>query len=63
MLLIMALLLTFILTGCGNEEESKGTITFGMSSWTSTKAPTEIAKIILEEAGFEIEERLLLLLD
>ena len=37
-----------------NVEEDK-TITFGLTTWTSTEAPTEIAKIILEEAGYEVD--------
>ncbi|WP_096201791.1 glycine betaine ABC transporter substrate-binding protein [Bacillus sp. FJAT-45350] len=66
-ILYSAVALTFVLAGCGNEdtsngsegttgEESKGTVTFGMSYWSSTEAPTEIAKLILEEAGYETAE-------
>lgn len=35
------------------------TITFGMPAWTSTEAPTAIAEIILEEAGYDVEKKLL----
>ncbi|CAM3788242.1 glycine betaine ABC transporter substrate-binding protein [Alkalicoccus chagannorensis] len=37
-------------------EDSDGeTIVFGMTSWTSTEVPTNIAAQILEEAGYETE--------
>ncbi|MFD2705665.1 glycine betaine ABC transporter substrate-binding protein [Salibacterium lacus] len=46
-----------------SEQESsndKGeTITFGKTSWTSTAAPTQIAKQLLEEAGYNVEIELL----
>ncbi|MEI3605013.1 glycine betaine ABC transporter substrate-binding protein [Pseudogracilibacillus sp. SE30717A] len=42
-----------------NEEEGKGTITFGQTGWSSTEAPTQIAKLILEEAGYDVEISLL----
>jgi len=35
------------------------TITFGMPAWTSTEAPTAIAAQILEEAGYDVEMKLL----
>ncbi|WP_017431199.1 glycine betaine ABC transporter substrate-binding protein [Vreelandella jeotgali] len=35
------------------------TITFGMPAWTSTEAPTTIARQILEEAGYNVETKLL----
>ncbi|WP_138420546.1 glycine betaine ABC transporter substrate-binding protein [Aquibacillus sediminis] len=40
-----------------NEEanEEKGTIVFGQTPWSSTAPPTQIAKQILEEQGYEIE--------
>ncbi|MUK90709.1 glycine/betaine ABC transporter substrate-binding protein [Ornithinibacillus sp. L9] len=34
-------------------------IVFGQTSWTSTEAPTEIVKQILEEVGYEVEVSLL----
>lgn len=65
-MIISILVLMLITAGCSNtnvetevanaNEESKGTITFGMSNWTSTKAPTAIVKQILEEAGYKVEE-------
>lgn len=42
-----------------NGEKKKETITFGQTGWTSTEVPTEIAKQILEEAGYEVEVSLL----
>ncbi|GEL77998.1 glycine betaine ABC transporter substrate-binding protein [Tenuibacillus multivorans] len=42
-----------------NETKEKETIVFGQTTWTSTKAPTQIAKQILEEAGYEVEIKLL----
>src|SRR5699024_81558 len=42
-----------------NGDEGKGTITFGQTGWSSTEAPTEIAKQILEEVGYEVEVSLL----
>ena len=67
MLAIMSLL---FLAACGNEnadvspeepngDEGKGTITFGQTGWSSTEAPTEIAKQILEEVGYDVEVSLL----
>lgn len=40
-------------------EDKNETITFGQTSWTSTEAPTQIAKQILEEAGYDVEISLL----
>lgn len=37
------------------EDLSDQTIVFGMTAWTSTAAPTNIAKLILEEAGYNVE--------
>ncbi|GAB3803935.1 glycine betaine ABC transporter substrate-binding protein [Virgibacillus kimchii] len=71
-LLIMMLTALFVLGACGTDtdeteessngaenEEDRGEIVFGQTSWTSTEAPTEIAKQILEEAGYEVEVVLL----
>ncbi|TFB19607.1 glycine betaine ABC transporter substrate-binding protein [Filobacillus milosensis] len=64
----MMLTTVLILAACGgsgsdSEEnsgsESKGEIVFGQTSWTSTEAPTQIAKQILEEVGYEVEIKLL----
>ncbi len=38
-----------------NAEESKGEVTFGLTSWTCTQPPTEIARILLENEGYEVE--------
>src|SRR5690625_3234730 len=40
----------------GNTDEK---IVFGQTGWSSTEAPTEIAKQILEEAGYEVEVSIL----
>ncbi|ARF16136.1 glycine/betaine ABC transporter substrate-binding protein [Sporosarcina sp. P3] len=37
------------------ESESK-TVTFGITPWTSTVPPTEIAKLIVEDMGYKAEE-------
>ncbi|SFQ23980.1 glycine betaine ABC transporter substrate-binding protein [Salibacterium halotolerans] len=43
-----------------NSGNNKGeTITFGKTSWTSTAGPTQIAKQMLEEAGYNVEIELL----
>ncbi|MFZ3580191.1 glycine betaine ABC transporter substrate-binding protein [Virgibacillus sp. DJP39] len=71
LLFIIALTL---LAACGGTEDTNGTddstnkqeknnkeetIVFGQTSWTSTEAPTQIAKQILEEAGYTVEISLL----
>lgn len=71
-IMMMAMAAVLILAACGsdnsdngeNEEasesqEEKGEIVFGQTSWTSTEAPTQIAKQILEEAGYDVEITLL----
>ncbi|MDV2581823.1 glycine betaine ABC transporter substrate-binding protein [Alkalibacillus haloalkaliphilus] len=56
-----------VLAACGNGEdqdsngdsaevEEKGTLTFGVTPWTSTVPPTKVAKLVLEDMGYEIEE-------
>jgi len=67
---LIMLLSLGILTGCGavspnetknivtNTEEDK-VITFGATDWTSTEAPTAIAKLILEEAGYTVKTKFL----
>ncbi|NBG88452.1 glycine betaine ABC transporter substrate-binding protein [Isachenkonia alkalipeptolytica] len=40
----------------GKEAESNETIVFGMSNWSSTRVPTDIIRLILEEAGYETDE-------
>lgn len=62
-MMIMALSLALLLVGCGsksnqettNVKESKGTIVFGMTDWTSTKAPSAIMKVLLESEGYQVE--------
>ena len=66
---MMAMAAVLILAACGsdngeseegtNTEEEKGEIVFGQTSWTSTEAPTQIAKQILEEAGYDVKVTLL----
>ena len=61
-ILFSAMISILLLAACGtdNEEnESKGTIVFGQTAWTSTEAPTQIAKQILEEEGYEVDITLL----
>ncbi|MFD1362347.1 glycine betaine ABC transporter substrate-binding protein [Lentibacillus salinarum] len=41
----------------GNNNEEKPTLTFGKTPWTSTVPPTEIAKKVLEEMGYKVEEK------
>ncbi len=71
LLFFMLTLLLLIGAACGNETSSNSegtnsednseasaedkTITFGMTGWTSTEAPTNIAKLILEEAGYDVK--------
>ncbi|GGM28791.1 glycine/betaine ABC transporter substrate-binding protein [Paraliobacillus quinghaiensis] len=67
-LLLFTTLTLLALAACGNgadeennatngdqENEEKGTIVFGQTPWSSTAPPTQIAKQILEEQGYEIE--------
>lgn len=68
---IIAIIFLLFITACSNEngeenatDESNSdgeekTITFGQTGWSSTEVPTEIAKQILEEAGYEVEVSLL----
>ena len=67
---IMMLLSILLIAACSNNEDgdtnnnadednSKGTITFGQTGWSSTEVPTEIAKQILEEVGYDVEVTLL----
>ena len=68
-IIMMAMAAVLILAACGsdngeseegtNTEEEKGEIVFGQTSWTSTEAPTQIAKQILEEAGYDVKVTLL----
>ncbi|MGP4039698.1 glycine betaine ABC transporter substrate-binding protein [Gracilibacillus sp. D59] len=63
---MMTALLVMFIVGCSqqNEEtseneagaEEKPTITLGVTPWTSTVPPTEIAQIILEDMGYTVEQ-------
>lgn len=60
-LIISMVFITFA-AGCNNEQTNEGNeleedkkIVFGVTTWTSTEAPTNIAKLILEEAGYDVE--------
>lgn len=55
-----------LLVGCSSNNETGGdaggdggknvTIKFGVTPWTSTIPPTKVAKLILEEMGYKVEE-------
>lgn len=61
----LMLLLFTLLIGCssqsqetgGNESSNKETITFGVTPWTSTIPPTKVAKLLLEDMGYTVEEK------
>ncbi|EDL64497.1 glycine betaine ABC transporter substrate-binding protein [Bacillus sp. SG-1] len=64
------ILTAFLLIGCGtgnndegedNAEQNGGnnegvTVTFGVTPWTSTVPPTKVAKLILEDMGYTVNE-------
>ncbi|MFD1928866.1 glycine betaine ABC transporter substrate-binding protein [Sporosarcina siberiensis] len=61
---LMAVLLV-IMAACGSDDKETGTesnkkedttITFGVTPWTSTVPPTKIAKLIIEDMGYTVEE-------
>ncbi|SFB32769.1 glycine betaine/proline transport system substrate-binding protein [Lentibacillus halodurans] len=67
---ILLMIALAALAACSNTDEESAnhsdatenkdeTIVFGQTSWTSTEAPTQIAKQILEEAGYDVEIKLL----
>lgn len=39
-----------------NEQEEAVTITFGVTPWTSTIPPTKVARLVLEDMGYTVEE-------
>ncbi|WP_025785419.1 glycine betaine ABC transporter substrate-binding protein [Sporosarcina sp. D27] len=54
-----------VLGACGSDDSKDGsaanasedkTITFGVTPWTSTVPPTKIAKLIIEDMGYEVKE-------
>lgn len=64
---IVMMLGLIVLAACGSDDasssdgdtEDKGTIVFGQTGWSSTEVPTEIAKQILEEVGYEVDVTIL----
>ncbi|WP_249870447.1 glycine betaine ABC transporter substrate-binding protein [Oceanobacillus saliphilus] len=66
-LLILTVLVTvLVLAACSSSNdtsdaesdgsEDKPVITFGVTPWTSTVPPTEVASIILQDMGYEVEQ-------
>ncbi|NBG88451.1 glycine betaine ABC transporter substrate-binding protein [Isachenkonia alkalipeptolytica] len=55
-LILGVLLITVLLfTACGNDEgEEAAEISFGVTPWTSTVPPTEVASLIIQEMGYEV---------
>ncbi|WP_341785911.1 glycine betaine ABC transporter substrate-binding protein [Sporosarcina pasteurii] len=64
---MMAVLVLVVLAACsgdtideGNEgastDKKDQTIKFGVTPWTSTVPPTKIAKLVLEDMGYKVEE-------
>ncbi|WP_026571956.1 MULTISPECIES: glycine betaine ABC transporter substrate-binding protein [Sediminibacillus] len=64
---LMAALFVAVIAGCSSDDKSEGsgekaseskdqTITFGVTPWTSTVPPTEIASLILEDMGYTVEQ-------
>ncbi|MFC4023561.1 glycine betaine ABC transporter substrate-binding protein [Oceanobacillus longus] len=68
LLLLTALLMVFVLAACGSSDEEssdggageesgdKPVITFGVTPWTSTVPPTEVASLILQDMGYQVEQ-------
>ncbi|WP_018932997.1 glycine betaine ABC transporter substrate-binding protein [Gracilibacillus lacisalsi] len=64
--LTLSVLLVMFIVGCSQQNneangdeagaEEKQTITLGVTPWTSTVPPTEIAQIILEDMGYNVEQ-------
>lgn len=58
----MSALLFILLVGCSSGEQKNGsdkkaqTITFGVTPWSSTVPPTNVARLILEDMGYQTEE-------
>ncbi|MFS0752385.1 glycine betaine ABC transporter substrate-binding protein [Oceanobacillus sp. 1P07AA] len=61
-IVVLSVLTLIFLAACGSSEESsdsgesKGTINLAVTSWTSTVPPTKIARIIIEDMGYEVQE-------
>lgn len=61
--IVLSLLTLIFLAACGSGDEestdaseSKGTINLAVTPWTSTVPPTKIARIIIEDMGYEVKE-------
>lgn len=58
---IMLIVASIFIYGCSNDntsqadEEDKDKIKIGATPWTSTEFPSEVAKSILEDMGYEVE--------
>lgn len=64
----MLMLIFFLLVGCAGNEGQTGdgeegaqnpedvTLKIGVTPWTSTQPPTQVAKLILEDMGYTVEE-------
>src|SRR5699024_3098074 len=69
-LFLLTLVLSIVMIGCSSDDEGASdnndneeatndkdqTLVFGKTPWTSTVPPTEIAAIILEDMGYEVEQ-------
>jgi glycine betaine/proline transport system substrate-binding protein len=67
---MMLMLIALLLFGCGTGNEDEGgdnaqqnggnnegvTINFGVTPWTSTVPPTKVAKLLLEDMGYTVNE-------
>ena len=61
---MMTVLLLVVLAACSTgsgsgdkkDEKKTQTITFGVTPWTSTVPPTKVARLILEDMGYKVEE-------
>ncbi|UOQ49877.1 glycine betaine ABC transporter substrate-binding protein [Gracilibacillus caseinilyticus] len=67
LLSLLALTMVLVMAACGSSSEDTSgsdneasaedkTITLGVTPWTSTVPPTEIAKLIFEDMGYTVEE-------
>jgi glycine betaine/proline transport system substrate-binding protein len=66
-LMVVLILFVFFVVGCNSNEDKNDkngvepekantTITFGVTPWTSTVPPTTVARLILEDMGYIVEE-------
>ncbi|SIS49193.1 glycine betaine ABC transporter substrate-binding protein [Salimicrobium flavidum] len=62
---LMTITMVSILAACGSTEEGsaeneasgeKETITLGVTPWTSTVPPTEVAQLVIEDMGYNVEQ-------